>query len=119
MMGLQDKIANMQADLDAKSAQMKANQARRLENLRGAPPAPDTADPGQEVDIVSYKKLADYERDAKKRVKAGWHVETHVEQERRVAKGRTLGRTVMTGGIGLVIGGRSRKGDAITITWVR
>ena len=37
----------------------------------------------------------------------------------KVAIGRTDGKAVLTGGIGLVLMGRSRKHDSITVTWLK
>lgn len=120
------RLEDAQANLNAKAARMRERDAQRRDDRRAAPtpatagePSPDAAERSPEIRVVSYKKLADYEKDARKRAKTGWRVETHVEQERRVAKGRTLGKTVLTGGVGLVLTGRSKKGDAITITWIR
>jgi hypothetical protein len=121
MMGRLDDIQN---NLNAKAARLREQDAQRREDRRAAAPAPAVPDAGgpaaaPEIDVVSYKKLADYQKDARKRARDGWRVETHIEQERRVAMGRTFGKTILTGGAALVIGGRSKKGDAITITWIR
>jgi hypothetical protein len=40
-------------------------------------------------------------------------------QQGRVTMGRTLGKTVLTGGIGLAPTGRSRKKDKITVAWMK
>ena len=49
----------------------------------------------------------------------GWTLQTTGDKDRHTAIGRTLGKTVLTGGIGLLLSGRSKKGDAITATWVK
>lgn len=70
------------------------------------------------VQVKQYKDAQEYERDAAVMGAAGWIPQGQVAQESKVAVGRTLGKAVATGGIGLLLTGRSKKGGGITVTWV-
>ncbi|HLJ66503.1 MAG TPA: hypothetical protein VKX16_03995 [Chloroflexota bacterium] len=72
-----------------------------------------------DIKVKSYKDEKEFERDAKKMMKGGWEIQSQTSKEQKTAIGRTLGKTVLTGGIGLAIMGRSKKGDRFTVTWVR
>jgi hypothetical protein len=71
------------------------------------------------VQMKSYKNEKDFNRDAPKMELAGWSLQTTGDKDRKTAIGRTAGKAVLTGGIGLLIGGRSKKGDTINATWVK
>jgi len=84
---------------------------------------PSTAGPSDgpsgETQIKSYKDANEYRRDAQHMSRQGWQVQSTSEQERHTAVGRTVGKAVMTGAVGLLLTGRSKKGDQIVVTWVR
>lgn len=71
------------------------------------------------VQVKQYKDAREYERDAIAMGAAGWTPQGQVAQESRLAAGKTLGKAVATGGIGLLLTGRAKKGGGITVTWVR
>jgi hypothetical protein len=74
---------------------------------------------GMAIKMKSYKNEKEFNRDAPKMERDGWTLQTTGDKDRHTAIGRTLGKTVLTGGIGLLLSGRSKKGDAITATWVK
>jgi hypothetical protein len=81
------------------------------------PPQPAPRPPA--VDIVTYKTPKDYEKDAKKRIAGGWQMQGQSSLNSQVAVGRTVGKAVLTGGVGLLLSGRSKKGGGITVTWIK
>ena len=70
-----------------------------------------------EIEVKRYKDAKDYERDARRMVAAGWHMEGQSGQRGKV----NMGRTVLKAGVFLpwVMMRPSRKGDPITVTWLR
>jgi len=72
-----------------------------------------------QVKVKSYKNEKDFEHDAQKMIRDGWELEGQSAKDQRTAIGRTVGKALLTGAIGLLIMGRSKKGDTITVTWVR
>ncbi len=71
------------------------------------------------VQVKHYKDAKEYERDTQTMSAAGWKPQGQTSEDSKVAAGRTLGKAVATGGIGLLLTGRSKKGGGITVTWVR
>jgi hypothetical protein len=61
----------------------------------------------------------EFEKDAERRFGTGWELEAQTEAERKVAVGKTLGKAALTGGLGLLLSGRSKKAGNITATWVK
>jgi len=72
-----------------------------------------------QVKVKSYRDEHEYQRDAQKMLRGGWHIEGQSDKDRKIAIGRTAVKGLLTGAIGLVLMGRSKKGDTITVTWVR
>jgi hypothetical protein len=71
-----------------------------------------------QVRVKSYKNEQEFERDAKKMIRDGWTIEGQSSKDQKTAIMRTAGKAVLTGGIGLIVMGRSKKGATITVTWV-
>jgi general stress protein YciG len=69
--------------------------------------------------MKSYKNEKDFNNDAVKMQRGGWQLQATGDKDRKTAIGRTAGKAVLTGGIGLLLGGRSKKGNSVTATWVR
>jgi hypothetical protein len=84
---------------------------------------PDSGEPQAsttpELKMKSYKNEKEFNQDSVKMVRDGWTLQGSQEKDRHTAVGRTVGKAVLTGGVGLLLTGRSKKGDAITVTWVR
>lgn len=78
-----------------------------------------TKQKGPTVEVETYKNSRAFEKDAEKRIAAGWELTSQSGLDRDIAKFRTAGKILFTGGLGLVIGGRSKKGDTLTATWTR
>jgi hypothetical protein len=72
-----------------------------------------------QVKVKSYKNEKEFERDATKMMRDGWEIEAQSSKDRKTAIGRTAGKAVLTGGVGLILMGRSKKGDTITVTWMK
>jgi hypothetical protein len=83
-------------------------------------PTPTSSAPSApEIQVKSYKDGKEYAHDAQRMSRAGWQVMSTADQDRHTAVGRTLGKAVLTGGAGLLLTGRSKKGDQVVVTWVR
>ena len=70
-----------------------------------------------EIKVKSYKNEAEFQGNAERMLAAGWEFEGHSAKAQKTAIGRTAGTVALTGGIGLIFIGRSKKGDTITVTW--
>jgi len=73
----------------------------------------------QRVQVKVYKNAKAYQKDAPNMAGKGWLPEGQIQAAQRVAVGRTVGKVVLTGGVGLLLSGRSKKGEEITVTYVR
>jgi hypothetical protein len=86
-------------------------------------PEPASASVGStrhsQVKVKSYKNEREFQHDAEKMIRDGWELEGQSVKNQKTAIARTTGKVLLTGGIGLLITGRSKKGDTITVTWVR
>jgi hypothetical protein len=71
------------------------------------------------VKVKSYKNDKEFEKDAGKMMKDGWRLQAQSGKERHTAIGRTAGKALLTGGVGLLLSGRSKKGDSVTAMWVK
>ena len=70
-----------------------------------------------QVKVETYKNEKDYEKDAKKKLADGWHIEGQTSHHGRVNLGRTLGKAVVFAPWALMR--PSRKHDKITVTWTK
>jgi hypothetical protein len=70
-----------------------------------------------EVEVKRYKNDKDYERDARRMLAAGWRMEGQSSHQGKVS----MGRTVLKAGVFLpwAMMRPSRKGDPISVTWLR
>jgi hypothetical protein len=81
---------------------------------------PDVGESGSpQVAVKTYRNAGEYERDAPGMASRGWIPAGQSTGQGRVAIGRTAAKAVLTGGIGLVLMGRSRSDAPITVTWVK
>lgn len=76
-----------------------------------------TRDGRPQVQVKTYKNEREFQRDAQRMTVAGWRIEGQSSRNQNTAIGRTAGKAVLTGGVGLILMGRSKKGDTITVTW--
>lgn len=72
-----------------------------------------------ELKIREYKNAKEYEKDARKMLKDGWRAEDQGEKKGTVALGTTVRNALLTGGVGLLLGGRAHTRDKIRVTWKR
>lgn len=72
-----------------------------------------------QVKVQTYKSDKEFQKHAEKMLRDGWRIEGQTGHQGKVAIGRTVGKAVLTGGIGLALMGRSRKNDTITVTWLK
>ena len=72
-----------------------------------------------ETRVKKYDSAKDMERDIQKMSKDGWQVVGQGAEREKVAVGRTAAKTVLTGGIGLLVSGRSKKGGDMVVTYQR
>jgi hypothetical protein len=124
-MGFQDRLADArkaaeraraqqqewsQARHEAKEQQALAKQETEAEKKAAERQAPA-------VKVMRYKNTKDYERDARQMLAQGWRIEAQTSQRGRV----NMGRTVLKAGVFLpwAVMRPSRKGDPITVTWLR
>jgi hypothetical protein len=78
-----------------------------------------TKQKGPQVEVETYRNAKAFEKDAEKRLAAGWELTSQSGLDQDIAKFRTAGKILLTGGLGLAIGGRSKKGDVLTATWTK
>jgi hypothetical protein len=71
-----------------------------------------------QVKVKSYKSDGAFQRDADKMMRDGWRIEGQVAQGGHVSLGKTLIKSNLTLGLGLLTG-FSRTKDKITVTWIR
>jgi hypothetical protein len=71
-----------------------------------------------EVKVKTYDNHKDYEHDAKKMAKDGWMPEGQTGARGGASLAGTGAKILLTGGLGAITG-FSRKGDKITVTWVK
>ena len=71
-----------------------------------------------EVKVKIYNNHKDYEHDAKKMSKDGWFPEGQTGARGGASLAGTGAKILLTGGLGAITG-FSRKGDKITVTWVK
>ena len=74
---------------------------------------------GQEIKVKEYKNPKDYEKDAQKMLKDGWTIQDQDQRDGHTNIGRTAAKAVLTGGIGLLIGGRDKSKGKIMVTYLR
>ena len=82
-----------------------------------APSAAPAAPSRGQVRVKTYNNAHEYERDAQRMVRDGWGIEGQSQGRGRVR----MGRTVAKAGVLLpwAVMRPSRKGDPLTVTWVR
>ncbi|TAN32126.1 SHOCT domain-containing protein [bacterium] len=76
-----------------------------------------SANAAPQVDVNTYRNEDDYERDARSRIPLGWR-----PLSTTTARGKVnMGRTLLKAGVFLpwAVMRPSRKGDPVTVTWVR
>lgn len=71
-----------------------------------------------EVKVKIYDKHKDYEGDAKKMARDGWVPEGQTSDRGGASVGGTAAKIILTGGLGAITG-FSRKGNKITVTWMK
>ena len=76
---------------------------------------PPTSD--QNVVVRTYRSATEYERDAAEMARKGWIPQGQSSQRGKVNMGRTMGKAVVF--LPWAVMRPSRKGDPITVTWVR
>jgi hypothetical protein len=69
--------------------------------------------------VVSYDNEEMASKDAEKAAMKGWMPQGTSATDGHINVGRTVARTILTGGIGLAIGGASRTKGKVTITYIR
>lgn len=93
--------------------------------LGGGPAVRQDEGPRQEV--VTYKNAKEFERDAPKRIAAGWRVQGTSKDADRSTAGRVVGGAVvagvLTGGIGALVGAgagaMAKKKGQVQVVWER
>lgn len=86
-------------------------------NLAAAEQSLDDAAPNVQVKV--YPSAKEFEADSVTMIAAGWRPENQSSMAGHVNAGRTAGKVLLTGGLGLLVGGASRSKDQITVTWAR
>lgn len=76
-------------------------------------------DDGKLSNVVSYDNEEKASIDANYAAKKGWMPQSTSATEGHVNVGRTVGKTILTGGIGLAVLGESRTKGKVTITYAR
>ncbi len=71
------------------------------------------------IHVTSYRSHGMMETEMRLAAKHGWMLQAAANTPGKVAVGATVRNTLLTGGIGLILGGRAHKRDRITVTYVR
>jgi hypothetical protein len=110
-MGFWDKLKEQARDPEAyktrHSIGAKVRSAELQRKLEGNPP----------ILVRAYNDEHQYEAEAETLVKAGYEIEGQSERRGKVNVGRTVGKAVVFLPWGVLR--PSRKGDKITVSWVR
>lgn len=69
--------------------------------------------------VEVYNNEKDFKKEASKAAKEGWQPSQIVTGEGHINRARTVGRAVLTGGLGLMVTGRSRSKGKITVSFLR
>jgi hypothetical protein len=107
--GLADPIADQAARAQKQAIEFNQKEQKRREQAAGARP---------ELKVKVYDNHKDFEHDAKKMGKDGWMPQQEVGDKGKVSVTGTIGKTVFTGGLGLITG-VSHKSGKLTVTWVK
>lgn len=73
----------------------------------------------QLIKVKEYKNAKDFDKDAQKMLKDGWELKDEDLRKGTVAVGTTVRNAILTGGIGLLLGGRAHTKDKIRVTWLK
>jgi len=73
----------------------------------------------EQIKIKEYKKQEDFNKDAEKMMRDGWELKDEDLKKGTVAVGTTVRNAILTGGIGLLFGGRAHTADKIRVTWIK
>ena len=98
--------------------QAKAERDRAVEFNRVEERWRQAAAAGPQVLVKTYDKAKDYQSDAPRMARQGWAPEGQTAGRGKVSAGGTAGKLILTGGLGAITG-FSRKGDKVTVTWVK
>ena len=107
------------SEMERAGAELARLMAERGGSLQAAEAAATPAVTPQQAQVKTYKSDKDFEKDARKMLRDDWSIQGQSVHQGKVALGRTLGKAVLTGGIGLALSGRSRRDDTITVTWFK
>jgi hypothetical protein len=69
--------------------------------------------------VAEYDDAEAIDNEAKRAGKKGWTIADIDTQEGKVRAARTVAKGVLTGGVGLLLFGRSRKKGKTIVTWQR
>lgn len=69
--------------------------------------------------VAEYDDAKAINKEAEKAGKRGWTIQSTTEDDEKVRVVGTLAKGVLTGGVGLLLFGRSKKGGKTIVTWVR
>lgn len=67
--------------------------------------------------IVTYRDAKQYAQQAPKMIRKGWRISNTTYEDKHVNVGRTMAKTILTGGLGLMLGGPSRSGGRVIVVW--
>lgn len=73
----------------------------------------------EQIKIKEYKNAKEFDKDAQKMTKDGWELKDEARKEGTVAVGTTVRNAILTGGVGLLLGGRAHTKDKIRVTWLK
>lgn len=73
---------------------------------------------GPQVEVETYRNEKAFEKDAEKRLAAGWELTSQSGLDQQVAKIRTATRLLLFSPL-VIVGGRSKKGDSMQAVWTK
>ncbi len=74
---------------------------------------------GEQIKVKEYKNAKEFDKDAQRMLKDGWELKDEDLKKGTVAVGTTVRNAILTGGIGLLLGGRAHTSDKIRVTWLK
>ena len=97
----------------------KAEAQKAWDEFASRHPEASTTVAAPVVITKTYNDAKDYAKDAKTMTSRGFLPQNSVQGTQKVAAMRTVGKGVLTGGVGLLVLGRAHKGGQISVTWVK
>jgi hypothetical protein len=112
-----ETMAEIRERMAEKNRTVTIAEAEAIRAAKGLPPVPSDKQPAPTILVRTYKDADAYNADAPSMAEMGYHPQGQSSSRGQVRMGRTLGKAVTF--LPWAIMRPSRKGDPITVTWVK